>query len=143
MTTGEHMTTLWLYARLMGLLFVLTLLISGHFAIWGLDRHPVPPRLYAPNGSADRGRERLIEYGCGACHVIPGIQQATGLVGPPLDRLRDQIYIGGVLYQSPQNLARWISDPKTVDPRTAMPDLGVSPEEAQDMAAYLYAVESP
>jgi len=32
---------------------------------------------------------------------------------------------------------RWLRDPKSIDPWTAMPDLGVSDRAARDMAAYL------
>jgi cytochrome c len=39
------------------------------------------------------------------------------------------------------NLIRWIMRPSWIDPRTAMPDLGVDGEAAQDMAAYLYSLE--
>ena len=46
--------------------------------------------------------------------------------------------MGGVLPNSAGNLVKWIMDPREVDPRTAMPDLGVTEVEARDMAAYLY-----
>jgi hypothetical protein len=49
-------------------------------------------------------------------------------------------YIAGQLSNDPQNLLRWIQDPQAVEPGTAMPDLGVGPEVARDMAAYLYSI---
>jgi cytochrome c1 len=61
-------------------------------------------------------------------------------VGPPLTRFADRAYIAGQLPNDPQSLIRWIQDPQTVEPGTAMPDLGVGPEVARDMAAYLYSI---
>jgi hypothetical protein len=40
----------------------------------------------ATGGSAPRGRQALLSYGCTACHRISGISEARGLVGPPLER---------------------------------------------------------
>ena len=43
-----------------------------------------------------------------------------------------------ILIITPENLIRWVIAPREVDPRTAMPDVGVSPADARDIAAYLY-----
>ena len=40
-------------------------------------------------------------------------------------------------------MVRWITDPPAVDPLTAMPDFGVTPAQAADMAAYLYQLAPP
>jgi cytochrome c2 len=34
---------------------------------------------------------------------------------------------------------KWIEHPRAVNPKTAMPELGVTRTEARDMAAYLYS----
>ena len=47
----------------------------------------------------------------------------------------------GQLVNSPDNLIRWIVDPQTVEPGTAMPNLGVILAVARDMAAYLYTLQ--
>jgi cytochrome c len=91
-------------------------------------------------GNRERGRVSLDGYGCGACHVIPGVRGARGLVGPPLTMFARRAYIAGQLLNEPPNLVRWIQDPQAVEPGTAMPDLGVSPAIARDMAAYLYTL---
>jgi cytochrome c len=85
------------------------------------------------------GEQLIRAYGCGACHAIPGIQRADSKVGPPLQEVRERVYIAGVTPNTPQNLTRWIEHPHEVDPRTAMPELGVTPEDARDIAAYLYS----
>jgi hypothetical protein len=36
------------------------------------------------SGDVKRGMDLIKQYGCGGCHLIPGIANATGNVGPPL-----------------------------------------------------------
>ncbi|HEV2070391.1 MAG TPA: hypothetical protein VGR26_11400 [Acidimicrobiales bacterium] len=76
-----------------------------------------------------------------SCHVVPGASGgASAWVGPPLTKYAHRSYVAGVLVNNEENLLRWITDPKSVNPRTAMPDLDVSRSEAQDIAAYLYSL---
>ena len=89
-------------------------------------------------GDAQRGQALIAYYGCGSCHSIPGVARANGLVGPPLRGIRERAYIGGVVANTPQNLVQWIVDPHRLSSRTAMPSVGVNPEQARDIAAYLY-----
>jgi cytochrome c1 len=79
-----------------------------------------------------------MNYGCGSCHRIPGVAGAEALVGPPLDDYHARSYIAGTLPNTLENLVLWIREPQAVEANTAMPNLGVSAEEAQHMAAYLY-----
>jgi cytochrome c2 len=78
-------------------------------------------------------------YGCATCHTIPGVPTATGRVGPPLQGLRERAYLGGVVSNTPENLVRWIQHPRKLSPKTAMPDTGISENDAKDIAAYLYS----
>jgi cytochrome c len=91
-----------------------------------------------PEGDAARGRTLLHQYGCGACHRIPGVPGAAGMVGPALDRLGRRVYVAGVIPNSPPELARWIRAPEAVKPGTGMPNAGVTERDAIDMVAYLY-----
>lgn len=131
-------SSLKFYARMLGLFVVLLAVVGFNVAVWGLHRHPASPTLYVPGASPERGRELIHEYSCGACHVVPGVRGANGNVGPRLDRVGEQVYVAGVLTNTPRNLTFWIVDPKIANPLTAMPDLGVSEEDARDIAAYLY-----
>ncbi|HUR93785.1 MAG TPA: cytochrome c oxidase assembly protein [Gemmatimonadales bacterium] len=90
-------------------------------------------------GDVERGAAALRRFGCGACHVVPGVPGAEGQVGPPLAGIGGRAYIAGVLTNTPDHMIRWIVDPRRVDSLTAMPTLGVSEPEARDMAAYLYS----
>jgi cytochrome c1 len=91
-------------------------------------------------GNAHHGRELISSYGCGACHMVPGVHGARGLIGPPLYYIANRTIIAGQLPNTPENLTRWIQHPRSVEPKTAMPELGVSSAEAYDIAAYLYTV---
>jgi cytochrome c len=91
------------------------------------------------HGNPDRGQSAIEHYGCTTCHTIPGVSGPDVLVGPRLDHVVKQAYIAGVLTNTPDNLIRWIEHPTRVDSLTAMPDLGVTPDDARDIAAYLYS----
>lgn len=86
-----------------------------------------------------RGAAAIGHYGCGRCHTIGRIPGANGLVGPPLTGIGSRVYVAGMLANTPANIASWIRDPKAINPHTAMPKLGVSQQDSNDIAAYLYA----
>lgn len=91
-------------------------------------------------GDATAGRKALQQYLCATCHVIPGVVGANRHVGPPLTGIGSRQYIAGVLPNTPDNMVRWLRDPKQVDPLSAMPDLDVSEQDALDIAAFLYTL---
>jgi cytochrome c len=97
--------------------------------------------VHVPGGNAERGNAVMVEFGCGACHTIPGVDGASGTVGPPLTFWSRRSYIAGNLPNAPENLIRWVMNPHDVEPGTAMPPLGVSQQQARDVAAYLYTLE--
>ncbi len=92
-------------------------------------------------GDAAAGRAALERHQCGACHDIPGVPQATGVVGPPLAAYSRRVYIAGKLPQQEDLLARWIRDAPSLAPQTAMPAVAVTATEARDIVAYLYRLE--
>lgn len=91
-------------------------------------------------GDPAKGRAAIGRYGCSSCHTIPGIKGANALVGPPLTQIASRTYLGGVLENTPGNMIRWIQDPRGVDEKTAMPNLGVTDTDARDIASYLYTL---
>lgn len=98
------------------------------------------PYAVAVNGNAQRGKELIEGYGCGSCHTIPGVHQANGLVGPPLLYFSRRTIIAGQLPNTEQNLVLWVQHPRQIEPKTAMPDLGLTEDQAYDIAAYLYTL---
>lgn len=115
--------------RLAVLMFILALSACGE------ERAP------ALGGNSNNGRLLLRQFGCGSCHLIPGVATAEGKVGPPLSGIAGRAYLGGVLPNTPENMAAFIRDPKKADPQTAMPDLQVTEQHARDMVAYLYTLQ--
>lgn len=100
-------------------------------------------RAYIPDtgGNASRGAQVIALKRCGSCHTIPGINGADGLVGPPLVFFSRRTYIAGELPNKPENLIRWVSAPQSVEEHTAMPNLGLTQQQARDVAAYLYTLK--
>jgi cytochrome c len=92
-------------------------------------------------GNPEAGRDRIQQYGCRSCHMIPGIPGAEALVGPPLIHWSKRVYIAGELPNTPENLMRWLQHPPQVEPKTAMPDMGITEKDSRDIAAYLYSLK--
>jgi putative membrane protein len=99
------------------------------------------PAVAVAAGDVARGRAATSEMGCGACHVIAGLEGADGRVGPPLAGVRNRAIIGGALPNTPENMMLWIEDPPSIAPNTAMPNLGVSRQQARDIVSYLYSLK--
>jgi cytochrome c2 len=104
---------------------------------------PQPPAFDPQSiaGDAGRGRLALRVHECGICHVIPGVSGARGQVGPPLSHFRRHVYIAGKFPNEPATLRAWLLDPPAMAEQTAMPAVGVTEQEARDMAAYLYTLQ--
>lgn len=90
-------------------------------------------------GNVARGEALFQARGCGGCHQLGGIPGARGRVGPPLDGVGTRAIIAGRLDNTPANLASWIEQPQAISPGTAMPNLGIGPQQARDLAALLYS----
>ena len=92
-------------------------------------------------GDMHVGKEKIRNYGCQSCHTIPGVEGANALVGPPLVHWSKRVYIAGELPNTPENLRKWLQHPPQVEPRTAMPDMGVTEQDSRDISAYLYSLD--
>jgi cytochrome c len=93
--------------------------------------------------SADpaKGKQLITQYGCTACHSIPGIDGPRGEVGPSLDHVATRPVIAQTLPNNPQNLTQYLLNPQMVNTQNIMPNLGIKPDEARDIAAYLYTLK--
>jgi len=86
---------------------------------------------------------------CASCHTIPSVPGATGTIGPilgahdttPAVGERKTIAGGAVQNNSVDDLAKWIHDPQALKPGTAMPTLGLSEEQAHNVAEFLYTLK--
>ncbi len=89
------------------------------------------------DGNPELGRRLAERYHCGSCHTIPGVSAARGRLAISLDSFGQRSYIAGRIPNQAPLLARWIESPRSLIPDTAMPDMGVTPADARDIAAYL------
>jgi cytochrome c2 len=94
----------------------------------------------------DPGRGRAIvmrgDYGCTACHAVPGITFPRGVTGPPLDGMADRALIAGQLPNNPDVLVSFLLNPPRLVPNTGMPDVRLNLDQARDVAAFLYTLEA-
>lgn len=116
-------------------------LVSGALLLTSCDQEQEQAAAAMTGGSPQRGRAAISRYGCATCHTIPGVHGADALVGPPLTQMGSRSYIAGVLPNTPDNMIRWIENPPQVDQLTAMPNLGVTDQDARDIAGYLYTLK--
>lgn len=119
-------------------LCILAIGATATIALTTLGAEP-EPIVYATGGDPQRGKRAIDRYGCTSCHRIPGFQAPSASVGPPLDDFARRRYIAGDEPNTLPVMLRWLQDPKRVEPGTLMPDLGVTPRDARDIAAYLYS----
>lgn len=120
---------------------LITAAVAAATLVLACSESPSPPPRTVTGGDPDRGLAAIEDHGCVSCHVVPGASESeSAWVGPPLTNYARRSYVAGVLVNNEENLVRWIMDPKSVNRRTAMPDLDVSESEARDIAAYLYSL---
>lgn len=109
-------------------------------------RRPAAPPVVAPTpapnvaGDPANGRALIVARGCAGCHTVPGVAGAFGIVGPNLNNISLRPTLAGeAIPNTPENMAHWLMDPPAMKAGTAMPKLGLSEQEAQDITAFLYS----
>jgi cytochrome c oxidase subunit 2 len=97
------------------------------------QQSPLPPMA----GDAAQGEQIFLNGACVGCHTIDGTK-AQGKIGPNLTHFATrQIFAGGVLKNTPDNLATWLADPQKVKPGNLMPNLHLSTQQIDALVAYL------
>jgi hypothetical protein len=112
-----------------GLVVGVALLAVGLASACSTEREE--PALLVPGGEPARGVAAIRRHGCGGCHVIPGLPESRGRVGPSLAGFASRPYIAGALLNRPLELIEWIRSPRATHPETIMPGLGVTMAEAR------------
>jgi cytochrome c1 len=91
-------------------------------------------------GDPDRGRQLIVQRGCGGCHTVGGVPGATGVAGPNLSNIALRPTLAGdSIPNNPAVLEQWLLDPPALKPGTTMPKLGLSEQDARDLVAFLEA----
>ena len=91
--------------------------------------------------SVERGRAAITQYACNACHIVPGVTGSDVHVGPPLAGLARSTLIAGAVSNTPEQMVRWLQDPRSIDPETTMPAMQVNDGDARDIAAFLATLD--
>ena len=87
---------------------------------------------------ATTGRD-MFEKKCGECHTVRGVSTEAGRThGPDLTHLMSRTTLAaGTFANTPGHLYGWIANPRTLKPGTQMPDVALTPQELQAVAAFL------
>jgi cytochrome c oxidase subunit 2 len=109
------------------------------FAAWHVQQAgpaAVPGRPAEGDDPVAAGARLYAMSPCVTCHTIRGV--STQRRGPDLTHFGSRRTLaGGVLENTPENLALWIRNPAAVKPGAQMPDLGLSPQQVGQLVAYL------
>ena len=74
------------------------------------------------------------------CHSLDAVDAPKGMIGPNLANVGARSYIGaGSFKNTDETLARWIQNPQAMKQGVLMPNLGVKPDEAKSLVAFLRA----
>ncbi len=99
-----------------------------------LNGFPPPPTVgvaTAPAGAGAVAVPQVYQQICSACHAVGGV---GGQVGPALDGVasrRDADY-----------LRRWLEDPLAINPKSRMPKMPLTPEQLEEVLAYLSTLKA-
>jgi cytochrome c oxidase subunit 2 len=86
------------------------------------------------------GEKLFMSKGCVGCHSLTAVDAPKGMIGPNLANVGARSFIGaGSFKNTDENLARWIQNPQAMKKGVLMPNLGVTPDEAKSLVAYLRA----
>ena len=104
------------------------------------QREYTPIKSSVQTGSSERGRWLVENIGCRACHIV-GDDELTGSprlkegnnYGPALNRVGDKV--------GPDELFDWLKDPKRFRPKSRMPNMRLTDQEAMDIVAYLMTMK--
>jgi mono/diheme cytochrome c family protein len=95
----------------------------------------------ADAGQVAHGKQLLTERGCVGCHQVSGAgvgapPHVEGAPSPRTTQLAPDLRFARERSE-PAALERWLLDPQQVKRDAVMPKLGLSPEDARDLAAFL------
>src|SRR6266852_417932 len=132
-----HNFTITRWVLIIAVIVVLATGVGSWYAVTANRRNVERRAAAVTAGDPKHGRLLVRSAGCAGCHEIPDVNGANGTVGPPLTSVSRRVYVGVVL-NTPDHLIQWIRNPQSIDPMAAMPNVGLSEQEARDVAAFLY-----
>jgi len=111
------------------------------FAMWEKAQQAAPLAAdKAVSPSAADGAEVFANSPCTSCHRIDGVSK--GYIGPDLSHFGARTTLAaGIMPNTPDNVAKWVTDPETLKPGVLMPKLGLSGKQLDDLVAYLESLK--
>jgi len=74
--------------------------------------------------------------------ILFPVLRRTLRFGPDLTHIAGrQTLAGGVLVNTPENLAKWLKNPQAVKPESLMPDFELTNDQVRDLTAYLETLQ--
>ncbi|HTR60732.1 MAG TPA: cytochrome c oxidase subunit II [Candidatus Binataceae bacterium] len=111
------------------------------FAAWTAQqlKPPLAASQIADPAAAD-GAKMFANSPCVTCHRIEGVSK--GYIAPDLSHFGGRTTMaGGIMPNTPENVARWITDPQALKPGAEMPALGLRGQQLNDLVAYLESLK--
>lgn len=108
---------------------------EAQFKAWEQHQLEIPPK--PTSGLALAGSKLFHHVTCGDCHTVAGTT-ANGEIGPDLTHVASrETLAAGRLVNTPENMAKWISDPQKWKPGCHMPDFDFNKQQVKELVAYL------
>ncbi len=103
------------------------------------------PAAQPTSALAQAGAQYFASSPCIGCHMVNGVTKGSGagLIGPNLTHFGSRQWIaGGVVDNTPQNLAAWIHDAQAVKPGSDMPAFpNLTSSQVDELVAYLESLK--
>lgn len=110
------------------------------FAKWDSAQLAGPAPIVPTDLLALKGERVFANSPCTTCHMIQGVSK--GYIGPDLTHFASRTTLAaGVLKNTPENLVKWIEDPKETKPGANMPPLLLPGPKMNALVAYLESLK--
>lgn len=115
---------------------------DAEFDAW-VEAQKAPPAEPAAGTLEAEGSELFNNGSCIGCHINVGTLDAKGAkIGPNLADFGARHTLGAGIYDNtPENLARWLDDPRRMKPGVVMPDYDLTEDQIEALVAYLRSLK--
>jgi cytochrome c oxidase subunit 2 len=120
--------------------FVVVVVSQADFTAWIAQQEA---NAFAPTTAGEQaGMQDFLHLGCVSCHAIDGTT-AQEHIGPNLTHFGSRLWIaGGVLDNTPDNLAAWLNDPQAIKPGNDMVlPQPLNPQQINELVQYLESLK--
>jgi cytochrome c oxidase subunit 2 len=110
---------------------------AAAFEQWRNRQRTPEPLPDSTDANALTGRAHFMQSGCAACHTVRG-SIAGGRLGPDLTHVASRLTLAaGAFPNTADNMLRWITNPQSHKPGSAMPTVPLSAAQLQLVAHYM------